>query len=76
MSDAEIEVQTATADRPFAEGDVVQLKSGGPPATFREYTETGQARVMCSTRDGFRYDTLPVGMLRFARADAKPGEGN
>lgn len=76
MPDHEIEIQTSSTDRPFAEGDVVQLKSGGQAATFREYTETGKARVMCSTPSGFKYETLPVKMLRFARDDAKHGEGN
>lgn len=79
MSDEQkpgIEVHVADETRPFSEGDVVQLKSGGPSMTFREYTvedrwtKGGQARVQYMTRDGMKYDTLPIVMLRLAQADS------
>ncbi|HET9063698.1 MAG TPA: DUF2158 domain-containing protein [Candidatus Binatia bacterium] len=76
MSEKTIEVQTTDDARPFREGDVVQLKSGGPAMTFREYAQNGQVRVQFMTRDGMKYDTLPMTMIMFARADARPGEAN
>lgn len=78
----EIEVHTTDDEHPFREGDVVQLRSGGPSMTFREYTvedrwtKGGQARVQYMTRDGMKYDTLPVVMLRFARPDAPGTDSN
>jgi uncharacterized protein YodC (DUF2158 family) len=62
-------------DRTYVAGDVVQLKSGGPSMTFREYTEKGDARVQFMTRDGMRYNTLPLAMIRHARPEV-PSESN
>ncbi len=66
----EIQVQTTDDSRPFREGDIVQLKSGGPAMTFREYDPNGKAIVQFRTRDGMKYDTLPIAMIRFARDEA------
>ena len=68
MSD-DTEIQTQNKGE-FQEGDVVQLKSGGMPMTFRSYHSDGQVFVVYATRDGLVHSMLPAGMLRRA---ADPG---
>lgn len=54
------------SDQRFTEGDLVQLKSGGRPMTFRRYQPDGEAYVNYMTGDGLQHAILPAGMLRHA----------
>lgn len=59
-------------DQIFQPGDVVQLKSGGPPMTFRNYTAGDMAFCNYMTTAGMQQTLLPAAMLRHAKPDT-PG---
>jgi len=59
----------------FQPGDLVQLKSGGLPMTFRSRRDNGEVYVMYTTDSGLQHAILPIALLKSATDPAKDRPG-